>query len=168
MTLWDLCPSAVSLLSFYKKLLVWCDYVDRICPTLPTEIVEFPDRCDDTSNALLATIDKLVSKDPSAEVVAKTTKRNGSDLCLPKAKKICLAPSAVVKPHLTSLHPSIVCSETLSVLQTVQILLSGRASNVFITLATFTYDQLCEYCTRHEWSFNRIVCTVISSLHMLH
>ena len=44
--------------------------------------------------------------------------------------------------------------------KTVQILLSGRASNVLITLATFTYDQLCEYCTQHEWSFNRIVCTV--------
>ena len=36
----------------------------------------------------------------------------------------------------------------------------GRASNVLMTLATFTHDQLCEYCTRHEWSFNRIVCTV--------
>ena len=31
---------------------------------------------------------------------------------------------------------------------------------MLITLATFTYDQLCEYFTRHEWSFNRIVCTL--------
>ena len=133
--------------------------VDSIRPT-PTEDVEFPERCDDTSNAPLPTVGKLVSKDPSTVVVAKTIKRNGSDLCLPKAKKIGLGPSPVVKPHLTSLHPSIVCSETLNVLQTVQILLGGSASNVLMTLATFTYDQLCEYCTRYKWSFNRIVCAV--------
>jgi hypothetical protein len=108
----------------------------------------------------LPAIDKLVSTDTSTEI-AKPKKDDGSDLSPPNAKKICLAPSSVVgKPHLTSLHPSVVCSETLNVLQTVQLLLGGRASNVLITLATFTYDELCEYCTRHEWSFNRIVCTV--------
>ena len=160
LTLWDLCPSAISLLGFYKKLLAWCD--DSIRPTPPTEIVDFPQRCDDTSNAPLPAVDKLVSKNSSteADVVAHTTKRDGSDLCLPKPKKICLAPSGVGEPHLTSLHPYIVCTETLNVLQTVQILLGGKASIVLMTLATFTYDQLCEYCTRHEWSFNRILCTV--------
>ena len=30
LTLWDLRPSAVSL---YKKLLAWCEYLDRIHPT---------------------------------------------------------------------------------------------------------------------------------------
>ena len=58
------------------------------------------------------------AKDPSTELVAKTTKRNGIDSCLPKAKKICLAPSALGEPYSTSLHPSIVCSETLKVLYT--------------------------------------------------
>ena len=100
--------------------------------------MEFPERCDDTSNAPLPAIDKLVSTDPSTERVAKPTKRDGSDLCLPNVKKICLAPSAMGEPHLTSLH-----SETLNVLQTVQSLLGGRASIVLMTLATFTYDQLC-------------------------
>ena len=80
--------------------------------------------------------------------------------CLPKAK-ICFTPSAVGEPHLTSLH---VCLETLNVLQTVQILLGGRASNVLMTLATFTYDQLHEYFTRHDWSFNRIVSAVTDIL----
>ena len=160
LTLWDLCPSAISLLSFYKKLLAWCDYVDSIRPTPPAEVVEISERRDDTSNAPLPAIDKLVSTDPSTEGVAKPTKQDGSDLYLPNAKKICLAPSAVGKPHLTFLHSSMVCSETLSVLQIVQILLGGRASSVLMTLATFTYDQLCEYLTRREWSFNRIVCTL--------
>ena len=43
LTLWDLCPSAISLLSFYKKLLAWCDYVDSIRPTPPPKVVEFPE-----------------------------------------------------------------------------------------------------------------------------
>ena len=130
--------------------------VDSIRPTPPVEVVEFPERCDDTSNAPLPATEKFVSNNLSTEVVAKTTKHDGSDLYVPNAKKICLAPSAVGEP---SLHSSIICSETLNVLQTVQILLGGRASNVLMTLATFTYDQLCQYFTRHEWSFNRIVCT---------
>ena len=89
---------------------------------------------------------------PSTAIGAKPMNHDGSDLCLPNTKKICLAPSAVVKPHLTSLHPSVVYSETLNVLQTVWILLSGRAPNVLMTLATLS-------CVRHEWTFNRIVCT---------
>ena len=76
------------------------------------------------------TVDK--SKDTSTAIVAKTTKHNGNDLCLPKAKRICLAPSALGESHLTSLHSSIVCSETLNILQTVQVLLGGRTSNVLI------------------------------------
>ena len=43
------------ILSFYKKLLAWCDYVDSIHPTPPTEVVEFPG---DTSNAPLPAVDK--------------------------------------------------------------------------------------------------------------
>ena len=43
------------ILSFYKKLLAWCDYVESIRPTPPTEVVEFPG---DTSNAPLLAIHK--------------------------------------------------------------------------------------------------------------
>ena len=77
--------------------------VDSIHPS-PNE-VDFLERCDDTSNAPLPAVYKLVSKDPSTAIGAKPMKCDGSDLCLPNTKKICLAPSAVVKPHLTSLHP---------------------------------------------------------------
>jgi hypothetical protein len=138
LTLWDLCPSAISLLSFYKKLLAWCDYVDSIRPTSPTEVVEYPERCDDTSNAPLPVVDTNLSTD----VATKPTKRDGNELCLPKAKRICLTPSAVGEPHLTALHPSTACSETLNVLQTVQILLGGRASYVLMTLATLPMISL--------------------------
>ena len=56
----DLYPLAVSLLNFYKKLLACCDYTDSIHNT-PTMVVEFPERCDDTSNAPLPAVDKFVS-----------------------------------------------------------------------------------------------------------
>ena len=46
-------------------------YIDSIRHT-PTVVVEFPERCDDTSKASLPAVDKFVSKDPSAEVVART------------------------------------------------------------------------------------------------
>ena len=31
---------------------------------------------------------------------------------------------------------------------------------MLITLATFTFDQLYQYFTRHEWSFDRVVCAL--------
>ena len=31
---------------------------------------------------------------------------------------------------------------------------------MFMSLATFTYDQLGKYFTRHDWSINRIVYAV--------
>ena len=163
LTLWDLCPSAISLLGFYKKLLAWCDYVDSIRPTPPTEVVEFPERCDDTSNAPLPAVDKLMSNNASTctDVKVKPQKRPGNDFYLPKAKKVCLTPSSMGESHLQSLYPS---SEVLNVLQTVQILLGGRASNVLMTLATFTHDQLHEYFTRHDWTINRIVCAATDIL----
>ena len=163
LTLWDLCPSAISLLGFYKKLLAWCDYVDSIRPTPPTEVVEFPEKCDDTSNAPLPAVDKLMSNNASTctDVQVKPQKRPGNDLYLPKAKRVCLTPSPVGESHLQSFYHS---SEVLNVLQTVQILLGGRASNVLMSLATFTHDQLCEYFTRHDWSINRIVCAVTDIL----
>ena len=77
--LWDLCPSAISLLSFYNKPLAWCDYVDSIRPTPPTEVVEFPERCDDTSNAPLPAIDKLMSNNPLTDIKAKPQKQTGND-----------------------------------------------------------------------------------------
>ena len=168
LTPWDLCPSAASLLSFYRKLLAWCDCVDCISLTPRIEVVEFPERCDDTSNAPLLAIDKLVSKDPSTDKIANPTKHGGSDLCLPNVKKICPAPSAVGKPHLTSLHSSVVSSETLNVLQTVQILLGGRASNVLMTLATVTHDQLSIAPDMNGASIGLCIQLMISSLHMLH
>ena len=163
LTLWDLCPSAISLLGFYKKLLAWCDYVDSIRPTPPTEVVEFPERCDDTSNAPLPAVDKLMSNNASTctDVKVKPQKHPGNDFYLPKAKKVCLTPSSMGKSHLQSLYPS---SEVLNVLQTVQILLGGRASNVLMSLATFTHDQLHEYFTRHDWTINRIVCAATDIL----
>ena len=53
MILWDFCPSAIHLLQFYKDLLRWCDCVDVIRPTPSTDIVPFPNRIDDISNAPL-------------------------------------------------------------------------------------------------------------------
>ena len=63
------------------------EFAERCNDTSNSEVVEFPERCDDTSNAPLPAIDKLVSTDPSTERVAKPIKRDESDLCLPNAKK---------------------------------------------------------------------------------
>ena len=97
-------------------------------PLPPTEVVEFPERCDHTSNTPLSAVDKLISKDPSAEVVAKTTKRNGSDLCPPKAKKDL--PSTISYNEITFNIPAPLCCvlRNPQCLQAVQILLGGRAS----------------------------------------
>ena len=51
MILWDFCPSAIHLLQFYKDLLKWCDYADAIRPTPSIDVIAFPNRCDDISNA---------------------------------------------------------------------------------------------------------------------
>ena len=51
MTLWDFCPSAICLLQFYQDLLKWCDCIDAIRPTPSTDVVPFPNRSDDISNA---------------------------------------------------------------------------------------------------------------------
>lgn len=40
--LWDINPAAIQLQIFYKQLLMWGDYVDKIRPTLPQEVVEYP------------------------------------------------------------------------------------------------------------------------------
>ena len=116
LTLWDLCPSAIGLLSFYKKLLAWCDCVDSIRPTPPIEVVEFPERCDDTSNAPLPGLEQLVSNNPSKNATEKSCKRIGSNLCISEAKKICLTPSALGKPDVQTLNPSAMCSETINVI----------------------------------------------------
>ena len=142
--------------------LAWCDCVDSICLIPPTEVVEFPERCDDTSNAALPTVDKLTSNSRPTDVKVMSKKRPGSDLCVPKAKRVCLTPSAVGEP------PSALCSEGLNVLQTVQILLGGRASNVLMSLATFTYDQLCISLDMIEALVGLCVQLLISLFHMLH
>ena len=65
-------------------------------------------------------------------------------------------------------HPCIplLCAETLNVLQTVQILLGGRASSVLMSLVTFTYDQLCISPDMIGASIG--LCAVTDILHMLH
>ena len=95
LTLWDLCPSAIGLLSFYKKLLTWCDCIDSIHPTPPTEVVEFLERCDDTSNAPLPGLERLVSNNPCKDTKKRSRKCVGSNLCVSEAKNICLTPSAL-------------------------------------------------------------------------
>ena len=49
LVLWDYSPNAIFALQFYKDLLRWCDCVDAIRASPPTEQVPFPQRCDDTS-----------------------------------------------------------------------------------------------------------------------
>ena len=52
--LWDFCPSAIGLLQFYQDLLQWCDCVNVIRPISSTNVVPFPNRSDDITNAPFA------------------------------------------------------------------------------------------------------------------
>ena len=88
-------------------------------PPPSTEVVEFPERSDDTSNAPLPGLERLVSNNPSKNVMEISRKRVRSNLCVSETK-ICLTPSALGKPDVQTLDPSALCSETLNVLQTVQ------------------------------------------------
>ena len=47
LVLWDFDPSAIKMAPFYRQLLEWCDCVDRICPTPPLAVVEYPIRVRD-------------------------------------------------------------------------------------------------------------------------
>ena len=52
LVLWQFHPSAIYVEPFYQQLLQWCDNVDVIRPTPPTDIVEHPERSHDyLSNA---------------------------------------------------------------------------------------------------------------------
>ena len=54
LVLWKFHPSAIYLEPFYQQLLQWCDNVDVIRPTPPTDIIEHPQRHHDfLSNAPL-------------------------------------------------------------------------------------------------------------------
>ena len=79
--------------------------------------MEFPERCDDTSNAPIPGLEQLVSNNSSKDVTKKSQKRVGSNLCVSEAKKICLTPSALGKPDVQTHNPCTMCSETLNVLQ---------------------------------------------------
>ena len=46
LVLWQFHPSAIFLHPFYHQLLLWCDCVDVIRPTPPTEMVDHPERDD--------------------------------------------------------------------------------------------------------------------------
>ena len=39
LVLWDFDPAAIKMLPYYKQLLEWCDYVDKIRPTPPDTVV---------------------------------------------------------------------------------------------------------------------------------
>ena len=43
LVLWGFDPSAIHLEPFYQQLLQWCDNVDVIRPTPPTDVVEHPE-----------------------------------------------------------------------------------------------------------------------------
>ena len=52
LVLWQFHPSAIYVEPFYQQLLQWCDNVDVIRPTPPTDMVEHPERSHDyLSNA---------------------------------------------------------------------------------------------------------------------
>ena len=55
LVLWEYCSSAIHIQDFYKQLLEWCDCVDVIRPSPPTQVVPYPQRPDDISNAPLPT-----------------------------------------------------------------------------------------------------------------
>ena len=47
LVLWDFDPSAIKMAPFYRQLLEWCDCVDKIRPTPPLAVVEYPIRVRD-------------------------------------------------------------------------------------------------------------------------
>ena len=47
LVLWQFHPSAIFLHPFYLQLLKWCDAVDVVRPTPPTDVVEHPERNED-------------------------------------------------------------------------------------------------------------------------
>ena len=48
LTLWDFSPSAIKIAPYYKQLLEWCDFVDKIRPTTyDGPPVRYPDRLHD-------------------------------------------------------------------------------------------------------------------------
>ena len=47
LVLWQFHPSAIYLHPFYLQLLKWCDAVDAVRPTPPTDAVDYPERNDD-------------------------------------------------------------------------------------------------------------------------
>ena len=70
--LWDYCQSSIHILKFYKDLLEWCDCVDAIQPTPPTQMVPYPERADDIIDAPLhADTDKAT---PPQTITPKTSK----------------------------------------------------------------------------------------------
>ena len=71
LTLWELDHNAISLLPFYKDLLKWCDFVDVIPPTPPTDFIPFPHRPDNISNAPLCSCTDVVNK--KQDVVPKVS-----------------------------------------------------------------------------------------------
>ncbi len=47
LVLWDFDPAAIKMLPFYKQLLEWCDCVDKIRPTPPPSLVDYPIRVEE-------------------------------------------------------------------------------------------------------------------------
>lgn len=84
LTLWEFQPSAICLHSFYKQLLLWCDYVDVIRPTPATEIITYPQRIDDVSEQPLT--DACISDTPTLTMI---TLLNTSTTTQPDTPKRC-------------------------------------------------------------------------------
>ena len=67
LVLWQFHPSAIYLHPFYLQLLKWCDAVDAVRPTPPTDVVEHPERNDD-----------VFSNDPIPEPTVNDDPKPGS------------------------------------------------------------------------------------------
>ena len=121
MILWDFCASAIHLLQFYKDLLKWCDCVDAIRVTPSTDVIPFPNRSDDISNAPLANSadDVHTDNDMNSRAIsfAKQQSRKRarqSDSQAPSVKRSRLGTPS---PHTTlaAKHTNILLRTSLSV-----------------------------------------------------
>ena len=86
LVLWDYHPIFIYLTEFYDKLLKWCDCVDVIRSTPPDEVLPYPYRADDISNARLNTNVEELSAWQTDEFGESTTQTPCSGKPTPKGK----------------------------------------------------------------------------------
>ena len=115
LTLWCFSHQAISLSSFYKQLLKWCDCVDAIRETPLSTIVPFPNRSDNMSNAPLPQSkkdssyfpnDKMLVKSSTSTKLGKHTRDDSSEDCISKRPKIDIPMERLLIPmvHMTSIE----------------------------------------------------------------